>query len=345
VKLLLLFLLTGCLYTRYVAQAADGELDLLSRARPIAQVVRDPDTPLRTAMLLAEIPAIREYGKSYGLTITRNYKDYTDLGDRRPATVWFVGAADPLQFRPIPWCFPIAGCFPGLGWFDEDDAVAFKLELDAKGYDAVVRPAGAFSTGGWFPDPVVSTMLGGGDSALPELANVILHESVHATAFVQDEQFFNESFANYVADELTENWVQLRFGPGSPEEVAWRLGQALNLPRVARQLATYKALKAVYEDKTLSNAEKLERKAAIIDELMTDLHLRKRPNNATINEVRLYNGGAAALRKAHRACGDLRSLVLAGKRLRRSDFTKNTQEDLAPIGERLAALCAQKLDR
>lgn len=344
-KALALLFLTGCLYTQYVAQAADGELDLLSRARPIEQVVRDPNTPLRTAMLLAEIPAIREYGKSYGLTITRNYKSYSDLGDRRPATVWFVGAADPLHFRPIPWCFPIAGCFPGLGWFDEDDAVAFKLELDAKGYDAVVRPAGAFSTGGWFPDPVVSTMLGGGDSALPELANVILHESVHATAFVQDEQFFNESFANYIADALTENWVELRFGPGSPEEVSWRLGQALNLPRVARQLETYKALKAVYEDKTLSTAEKLKRKGAIIDELMADLHLRKRPNNATINEVRLYNGGAAALRKAHRACGDLRSLVLAGKHLRRSDFTKNTQEDLAPIGDRLAELCAQKLDR
>ncbi|MBV8759937.1 MAG: aminopeptidase [Deltaproteobacteria bacterium] len=344
-KVLLLLFLTGCLYTQFVAQAARGQLEIMGRARPIEEVVRDPETPLRTAMLLAEIPAIREYGKSYGLTITRNYKKYSDLGERRPAAVWFVGGADPLQFRPVPWCFPIAGCFPGLGWFDEDDAVAFKLQLDAQGLDAVVRPAGAFSTGGWFPDPVVSTMLGGGDSALPELANVILHESVHATAFVQDEQFFNESFANYVADALTENWVEQRFGPGSPEEVSWRLGQALNLPRVARQLATYKALKAVYEDKTLTKAQKLARKAAIIDELMTDLHLRKRPNNATINEVRLYNGGAEALRKAHRACGDLRSLVLAGKRLRRDDFTKNTQEDLAPIGERLAQLCAQKLDR
>ena len=337
-----LLLLTGCLYTQYVAQAAHGELELLGNARPIGDVVRDPDTPLRTAMLLAEIPAIRDYGRSYGLTITRNYRNYTDLG-RRPATVWFVGAADPLQFRPIPWCFPIAGCFPGLGWCEEDDAVAVKQARDAKGYDAIVRAAGAFSTGGWFPDPVVSTMLGGGDSALPELANVILHESVHATAFVQGAQFFNERFANYVADALTENWVELRLGPGSPEEVAWRLGQALNLPRVARQLATYKALKAVYDDRSLSKAEKLRRKAAIIDELVADLHLRKRPNNATINEVRLYNGGAAVLRKAHKACGDLRSLVLAAKTLRRSDFTRNTQEDLGAIGELLAKRC-HKLD-
>lgn len=340
--LALLLALSGCLYTRFVAQAAHGELGLLGNAKPIEDVVRDPDTPLRTAMLLAEIPEIRQYGRSYGLTITRNYHKFTDLG-RKPATVWFVGAADPLHFRPIPWCFPVAGCFPGLGWFDEDDAVAFKRMLDAKGYDAIVRPAGAFSTGGWFPDPVVSTMLGSGDSALPELCNVILHESVHATAFVPDEQFFNESFASYVADALTEHWVEMRFGPGSPEEVAWRLGQALYAPRVARQLAAYKALKAVYEDGTLSRAQKLAKKASIIDDLVDDLHLRKRPNNATINEVRLYNGGAEALRKAHRSCGDLRSLVLAAKTLTRGDFAKNTQEDLAPIGALLAERC-HKLD-
>jgi predicted aminopeptidase len=337
-----LLLATGCLYTQYVAQAAHGELELLGHARPIEEVVRDPDTPVRVAALLAEVPAIRDYGRSYGLKITRNYRTYTDLGLRR-ATVWFVGAADPLAFRPKPWCFPIAGCFPGLGWFDEDDAVHFKLEMDAKGYDAVVRPAGAFSTGGWFPDPVVSTMLGGGDDALPELANVILHESVHATAFVPDEQFFNESFANYVADALTDNWIQIRFGPGSPEDVAWTLGQALSKPRIARQLAAYEALKAVYEDKSLTKASKLAKKAAIIDELMLDLHLRKRPNNATINETRLYNGGAAALLKAHRACGDLKKLVRAATTLRRSDFAKNTQEDLEPIGNLLAERC-RKLD-
>jgi predicted aminopeptidase len=334
--------LSGCLYTRYVSQAAHGELELLGNARPIEEVVRDPDTPLRTAMMLAEIPSIRDYGRSYGLTITRNYRKYVDLGNK-PAMVWFVGAADPLQFKPVTRCFPIAGCFPGLGWFELDDAIDYKLQMDAQGYDTIARPAGAFSTGGRFPDPVASTMLGGGDSALPELANVILHESVHATVFVEDEQFFNESFASYVADALTEHWVEIRFGPGSPEEVAWRLGQALYPPRVARQLAAYKALKAVYDDNNLTRDQKLAKKAAIIDELVADLHLRKRPNNATINEVRLYNGGLEPLRKAHRACGDLRSLVLAAKTLKRGDFSKNTQEDLSSIGELLAKRC-HKLD-
>ena len=331
-------LVAGCgVYPRYLAQAGYGQVDLLSRARPIDEVVRDPDTPLRTAMILSELAAIKDYGRSEGLTIARNYTRYTQLN--RPAAVWFVGASDPLAFKPIQRCFPIAGCFPGLGWFDEDDAVKNKLELDAMGYDAWVRPASAYSTGGWFPDPVLSTMLGGGDDALPEFANVILHESVHATVLVPDEQFFNESLASYVADALTDAWIARRFGPGSPEDLAWTFGQAISLARTARMLQVYKDLKALY-DGPLPRAQKLAKKAAIIDEVVADLKIRKRPNNASLNEVKLYNGGAAALLEAHRACGDLRHLIQAARTLRRKDFTKTLQDDLRPIGKLIAERCA-----
>ncbi|MDB4957976.1 MAG: aminopeptidase [Myxococcales bacterium] len=338
IALAILALASGCLYTRYVAQAAHGQFEMLGKARPIDDVVRDTDTPLRTAMLLAEIPAIKQYGRSYGLKIHRNYQTYTALG--RTAAVWFTGAADPVAFKPVKWCFPIAGCFAGLGWFDEDDAVRFKLDLEAKGYDAIVRPAAAYSTGGWFPDPVLSTMLGGGDDALPSLANVILHESVHATVLVPDEPFFNESFASYIADALTDNWIAQRFGPGSPEDLAWTLGQAFHLPRTARLLSAYQALKAAYESKQ-TREQKLAAKAKIIDELVADLKLRKRPNNASLTETRVYNGGAAPILLAHRACGDLRRLVETAKTLKRSDFTSDLQEDLAPIGKLLGQRCRQ----
>jgi predicted aminopeptidase len=334
---------SGCLYTRYVAQAAHGQFELLGKAQPIEKVIADPDTPTRTAMLLAEIPEIKQYGRSYGLKIRKNYSTYASLG--RPAAVWFTGAADPVAFKPLRWCFPIVGCFAGLGWFDEDDAVKFKLDLEAKGYDAIVRPASAYSTGGWFPDPVLSTMLGGGDDALPELANVILHESVHATVLVVDEPFFNESLASYVADSLTDAWITQRFGPGSPEEIAWTLGQALHLPRVARLLSAYKALKTVYDSKTKTRAEKLAEKAKIIDELVADLDMRKRPNNASLTEVRVYNGGATPLLVAHRACGDLRSLIDAAKTLKRADFAKPLEDDLTGIGKLLGQRCAQKSAR
>lgn len=332
-------MLGGCLMPRYLAQAGYGQLELLSKARPIDKVVADPNTPLRTAVLLAEIPAIKQYGRSYGLTIKRNYNTYSALG--RPAAVWFVGAADPLAFRPIKWCFPIVGCFAGLGWFDEDDGVKHKLELEAKGYDAIVRPASAYSTGGWFPDPVLSTMLGGGDDAFPELANVILHESVHATVLVPDQPFFNESLASYVADTLTDHWIIDRFGRGSPEELAWTLGQASHLHRTARTLDTYNQLKKLYDSK-LPREAKLAQKAKIIDELVADLRMRRRPNNATLTEVRVYNGGAAALIDAHRACGDLRQMVLAAKTLQRSDFNKTLQDDLTPIGKLIGQRCHER---
>src|SRR5690606_37526353 len=80
----------GCLYTRYVSQAAHGQFDLLGRSKPPSEVTTDPETPLRTAMLLAEIPAIKEYGRSYGLAIRKNYERYSAL-DRR-AAVWFTAA-------------------------------------------------------------------------------------------------------------------------------------------------------------------------------------------------------------------------------------------------------------
>jgi predicted aminopeptidase len=341
-----LLLVPSCLYVQYVSQGAAGQLDLLARARPIDDVVRDPNTPLRTAMLLAEIPEIKNYGRSYGLNIHDNYTKYTAL--HRPAAVWFVNAADPVSFKPIPWCFPIAGCFPGLGWFEEDDAIDFKQRLEAEGYDSQARPASAYSTGGWFEDPVLSTMLGGGDDALPELANVILHESVHATVLVPDEQFFNETFAMYVADTLTDHWIATRFGPGSPEDVAWTLGQALSLPRTARVLATYEQLKAVY-DSDKSRSDKLAAKAKIIDELVADLKFRRRPNNASLTEAKLYNGGTDILREAHRKCGDLRSLLEAAKTLHRADFNldpkKPLQQDLRPIGDLLAQRCASAKQR
>lgn len=327
---------SGCLYTQYVAQAAHGQFELLGKAKPIDKVIADPDTPLRTAVLLSEISEIKTYGRSYGLHIRRNYESYSALD--RSAAVWFVGAADPVAFKPLKWCFPIVGCFAGLGWFDEDEAIRQKVALEDQGYDAIVRPAAAYSTGGWFPDPVLSTMLGGGDDALPELANVILHESVHATVLVPDEPFFNESFASYIADSLTDHWIAIRFGPGSPEELAWTLGQALRSPRTVRTLSAYEALKKVYASKQ-TRAQKLAAKATIIDELVTDLKLKRRPNNATLTEARVYNGGAAPILEAHRVCGDLASLVAAGRTLRRTDFSKDLQDDLRPITKLLGDRC------
>jgi len=327
---------SGCLMPRYLAQGAHGQAYLLGHARPIGDVIRDLDVDVRTRMLLAEIPEIKAFGAGHGLDTRHNYNSYVEL--QTSAAVWFVGAADPLAFKPRKWCFPIVGCFAGLGWFDEDDAIAHRKQLEAAGYDAIARPASAYSTGGWLPDPVLSSMLSDDDDAMPELANVILHESVHATVLVPDQPFFNESFAEYVADAMTDQWVVDKFGEGSPEQVTWLLGQAVRRARTARLVAAHEALKAVYDSDRPRDA-KLVAKNQIIDELVDDLHSVRRPNNASLIELQVYQAGGAAHARAHRACGDLRHLVEAARTLRRKDFMKDLQEDLAPIADVIAARC------
>jgi len=155
---------------------------------------------------------------------------------------------------------------------------------------------------------------------------------------VPDQPFFNESFATYVADALTDHWIIERFGRGSPEEFAWTVGQATQLARTSRLLHGYKLLEALYASSQPADV-KLRKKAEIIDELVDDLRMRRRPNNASLTETRVYNGGSAALAVAHRGCGDLRKLVVAGSSLTRKDFQTKLQEDLTSVSAVLVQRC------
>jgi predicted aminopeptidase len=326
----------GCLMSRYLAQATHGQLYLLGHARPLAEVIRDPEVDPRTRALLAEVPAIKAYGAAHGLDTRRNYTSYVELP--RSAAVWFVGGSDPLAFKARKWCFPIVGCFAGLGWFDEDDAFAHREDMADQGLDAIARPASAYSTGGWLPDAVLSSMLSDEDDAFPELANVILHESVHATVLVPDQPPFNESFAEYVADAMTDRWVVDRFGEGSPEQVMWLLSQAVRRARTSRLVAAHHALDDVYKSSEPA-AAKLAAKERILEDLADDLQYMRRPNNATLVELQVYQGGHRAHARAHAACGDLRRFVEVARTLRRKDFRKDLQEDLEPIADVIVKRC------
>jgi predicted aminopeptidase len=335
----------GCLMPRYLAQAGHGHVDLLRRAVPLEDAIADPDLPLAVRELLAEVPGIKQWAREAGLSVTDNYDRYVDLD--RDYAVYFVGAAPRLSLRPRRWCFPIVGCFTGLGWFDEDDAIRHREQLEADGWDAMARPAGAYSTGGWFPDPLLSTMLPDGDprtadeeTGFGDLANVVIHESVHATVLVPDQMFFNEGIAEYIGDALADQLLVERFGETSREVVAYRDDLARRRARTDRMAEAYRALEALYASDR-PDAEKLAQKAEIIDALVADLGLRRRPNNATLVEVRLYTASYDGFAEVHRACGSLGAMIAAGKRLTRGDFQQKLQEDLAPVLVRMKALCAK----
>jgi predicted aminopeptidase len=330
----------GCLMTRYLAQAASGQLRLLSQARPIQDVIDDPETPERTRVLLGEIAGIKAFGARMGLDTSKNYTKYVEV----PAsgTVWFVGAAPPLSFEARSWCFPIAGCFTGLGWFDEDDALRHRDQLLRDGWDAMARPAGAYSTGGWFPDPVVSSMLSPDDDAYAWLANVLLHESVHATVLIPDEMYFNEGLAEYVGDAMTDVWLVERFGAMSPERAAWTASQEESRTRIDRSFEAFQALDALYKsDKP--DAAKLAEKNVILDKLVEDLQLWERPNNASLVELRLYKAHYDGFARLQTVCGDAKSLVKVAGTLERSDFTEELQEDLTPVLRKIEERCRKNI--
>jgi predicted aminopeptidase len=288
----------GCAAPGYLFQAAQGQLDLACRARPIQRAIDDPSTPPRVRGLLAEVPSIKAFGIGYGLTPTKSYETYVPLD--RPRVVYVTTASDPLAFRPRKWRFPIVGSVPYLGWFDPEEAKRFAAELAAEGLDSEVRGATAYSTLGWFSDPVLSSMLPDGPATLAGLVDVVLHESVHATVYVPGQSTFNESLAEYVSDGLTEEY--LRAHGHIAQLIAYRTGRVDSDRRRRRMHETYKVLEALYASPS-PREEKLARKAAILAALKDELGLRRTPNNATLLESRTYGSEADKFAALFARCG------------------------------------------
>ena len=256
---------SGCFTTHYLLQAAGGQYELIHLARPLSVVKQDASVPLRVRELLTKVPAIKRFGQLNGLTPTGNYGRYADL--RRSAAVWVVQGCKSLAFEPRRWEFPIVGSVPYLGFFDEASARASAKELAQEGdLDVTVRTAAAYSTLGWFKDPVLSTMIPEGLEAFGELANVILHESVHATFYVKNQSAFDESLASFIADELTWLLVIGRSGLASEEAKAWIEGEARG-ERFTKELhRAYEDLDALYQS-TRGTQEKCALKEARLTQL------------------------------------------------------------------------------
>ncbi len=327
----------GCFHVDYLLQAAEGQLDLSCRARSLESARADDDIDPRTRALLAEVPRIKAFASGQGLVPTGSYEEFVPLD--RSAVVWVVTAAPPLSLDPERWSFPIVGSVPYLGWFDEQRARAEAAKLAARGLDVDVRGASAYSTLGWFADPVLSTMIEDGDDAAGELANTILHESVHATVYVKDQSEFNESLASFVADRLTPLWLEQRFGPHSDELATYLRGEAATAILRARLRQAYADLAVLYGSKR-SRQDKLAAKERLLREVEAELGLARPLNNARLAGYDSYHGGAAPLEALLEACGgDLRRLMAAVKDAAPEDFGERQTSDIGPATERLARRC------
>ena len=218
----------GCSSLGYYAQSIDGHFAMLRAARPIPEIVADPGTAEPLKQRLQRAQQIRAFAsRELGLPENGSYRSYADL--QRPFVVWNVFAAPELSLDLKQWCSPVVGCATYRGYFERDAAERAAVELRAEGYEVNVAGVPAYSTLGWFSDPLLNTFIGGTEG---QLAGLVFHELAHQVVFVGGDTTFNESFATAVEREGVRRWLNANGSDASRKayaEFAQRRSGFLNL--------------------------------------------------------------------------------------------------------------------
>jgi predicted aminopeptidase len=249
------FAVSGCALP-YYWQAAAGHLALLRGREPIETVLADPQRKPGVRETLELVVEMRRFAVEHlALPDNESYRSYVDLG--RPYVVWNVVAAEEFAVEPARWCFPLLGCVSYRGYFDRADAERFAAKLENQGLDTYLAGANAYSTLGYFDDPVLNTMLAGGEHYV---AGILFHELAHQKLYLKGDSDFNEAFATAVQQHGTAAWLSAH---GSPETVeAFRRGlerQADFADLIAAQQAR---LRELYASELSDEAKRAAKRAA-----------------------------------------------------------------------------------
>lgn len=250
----------GC-SVKYVFQAGVGQAKLLMSREPVQEVLANQNTDAETKQKLEFIAEVKRYGEeNVGLKKTESYTSYVALDS--DVLSWNLMAAPKLELRPVTWWFPVVGRVPYLGYFKLGQARKKEEQLKRKGYDTYLRGAEAYSTLGWFNDPIVSTLL---EHDFPVLANTVLHEMTHTTVFIEGHVAYNEGLATFVGNQASIDFLTEKFGADSKEVQAIR--DYIHNDKVFSAFIgdLYKELTAVYGS-DLPDNEKMERREKIFDE-------------------------------------------------------------------------------
>jgi predicted aminopeptidase len=297
-KLLLILVclaLGGCV-TLYVAQAARGQMQILTAREPIKRVLSNPKTDPALRKRLEVVRAAREFAsRELGLPNNKSYTSYADL--KREFVVWSVVATPEFSVEPREWCFPIVGCVAYRGYFRQASAEKFADALRAQGFDTIVGGVPAYSTLGKFNDPILNTMMSYGDD---ELASIMFHELSHQVIYIADDTSFNEAFAVTVEQEGLARWLRSH---GREDEFSKyhkrRERQAEGVALVARYR---RELKMLYGTDLPADAMRA-RKAGVFARLVRELReldsrygtqsglaseLDGKPNNARLASLATY---------------------------------------------------------
>lgn len=287
ILLVSLLAMASCSTLGYYGQALWGQTRILVKRRDVGKLVADPATPDELRAKLRTVERLVDFAAGeIGLPDNGSYRTYVELppapdGSRRRAVVWNVTAAPELSTRPLTWCFPIAGCVSYRGYFSRRRAERFAERLARRGYDVAVGGAAAYSTLGWFRDPVLSTVV---DYPEVDLAALLFHELAHQLVYVPGDTRFNESFATAVEIAGVRRWLAAT-GRDEAAMHAYLAGMRREEQFAELVLAYRDRLQAAY-DADASAEEKRRRKA----ELLAELERAYRELRASWSGVPDYDG-------------------------------------------------------
>ncbi len=255
-----LLILGGCTSAGYYAQSIGGHLDLMAKRRDIGTLVGDASTPPELKQKLERAEAIRAFAtEELALPDGGSYRSYVDVG--KPYVTWNVIATPALSLKPTTWCFPVIGCVSYRGYFAQSDARKYADQLASKHMDVAVVGTRAYSTLGWFDDPILNTIL---FDAEHRFAGTLFHELTHERLFIAGDSSFNESYAVAVEREGVRRWLARNATPAMQE--------IDNRERVRREgflalvLATREDLETLYAS-SMDDADKTRDKARLFDTL------------------------------------------------------------------------------
>jgi len=192
----------GCESVHYYSQAIEGQYRILAARQPISEILTDPESPESLRASLTHILAVRQFAENVlRLPVKNHYLAYVDL--KRPYVVWNVTAAPEFSLTPKTWCYPVVGCAAYRGYFTENNARQYADKLSSQGFEVYVAGVRAYSTLGWFDDPVLSTFIRYSED---QSAALLFHELAHQELYVKGDTAFNESFATAVEQEGLKRW-------------------------------------------------------------------------------------------------------------------------------------------
>ena len=194
---------SACSSFGYYMDLMAGHSELLEQRKPVVDILAEEETKPKLRKLLETSQKIRDFA-SNELYLPENdsYRLYADL--KRPYAVWNVVAAKEFSTKSKKWCFIIVGCLSYRGYYSKEEATAFANELKAQGYDVYVGGASAYSTLGWFDDPLLNTMMYKSEA---RRAGIIFHELAHQVVYIDNDSAFNEAFATTVEQEGIRKWL------------------------------------------------------------------------------------------------------------------------------------------